>query len=610
MKLVDKFVNFFIKGGAKGKIIGLSVLAIGNVASIVSVSVAWFSMNNQESRIDMVAGDLNVDIRKVTAYKQVYPYYKNSTEFIDYDAEPTLRSYVIEDNCLTYPESDTIVNDDDFTWNGTATIALTTNVSGSYVSGAYDSLTPQQKANLGPTNIHYPGTADFRYFLVGDGVFCGDDNAWTSTDGLAFANKEDVDNNHSVSIDNVVIAKGATFIIFDKNNAETNKYLAYSTVSSGAPFVVVDNGIQCLKAGVYKVTYAHNQITIELRNFRDAIISNNSLDPTKVNIDYIGSTNKTNYPNVNDYLPIAIYNQNSMVVLDVELNYKNVNTIEAGLNVQRGETAPSNSISASGGYSNTSANLVGGDQYPLKASDFYSFYSVLTKTSIGTGQGTWSSSDMWNTLHRNTDAEEETYEIYFRHAGGWSNLVLSSKEVNGDIVYFRQNVAFEKDDIFRINLNGTWRNHDALKSDSFITTNFMSDGTGDKNIKTKISGTYDIYITETPDGSGKSISIQAAAGASEPARVPYDNIFCKFVNATGAQNYDSSIECTLFGVNGDTTIIEPSSTDNIYHCYIGIDYDYIFTRYFLNENRLGKTYYLYRDYGFYFTGTQVFESNS
>ena len=96
----------------------------------------------------------------------------------------------------------------------------------------------------------------------------------------------------------------------------------------------------------------------------------------------------------------------------------------------------------------------------------------------------------------------------------------------------------------------------------------------------------------------------------EPARVPYTNIFSKFVNAVGAQNYDSTVACELFNIDGDGLIIEPSNSDNIYHCYIGIDYDHIFTRYFLNENRLGKTYYLYRDYGFCFTGIQVLEAES
>ena len=610
MSVVDKIKNLIVKMGTKGKIIGLTVLAVGNIASVVSISVAWFTLGGGGANIDMVSGDLNVEIRKVTAYKQTYPYYANSTEFIDYDANPTLKSYVVEDNSLTYPESDTVVNDDDFTWNGTATISLGTATTNNYVSGAYNSLTAQQKENLGPTNIHYPGNADFRYYLVGDKVFVGEDVCWTSTTGLAFANKEDVTNNHSVSIDNVVISKGATFIVFDKNNVDNHKYLNYSTVSSGSPFAIVSGGIKCLKAGVYKVTYSLNQITIELRSFRDSIISNNSLDPTKVNIDYIGSTNKTNYPSVNNYLPTAIYNQNTMVVLDVEINYKNVNTIEAGLRIERSATAPSNSISASGGYNNVSANQIGGDSHPLKASDFYCFYPVLTKNSIGTGQGTWSANDMWDALHRTTDAEEETYEIYFKHSGGWANLVLSSKEVNGDTVYFRQNVAFEKGDLFRVNLNDTWRNSNHLKSDSFITTNFESDGTSEKNIRTKTTGTYDIYITNTPDGSGKSISIQAAANAVEPARVPYTSIFCKFVNATGAQNYDSTVECALFDLDGTDAIIEPSDTDNIYHCYIGIEYDYVFTRYFLNENRLGKTYYLYRDYGFFFTGTQVLESQS
>ena len=80
----------------------------------------------------------------------------------------------------------------------------------------------------------------------------------------------------------------------------------------------------------------------------------------------------------------------------------------------------------------------------------------------------------------------------------------------------------------------------------------------------------------------------------------------KFVNGS---SFDTIIDCPLnLKENDDSTVIpanDPESlADNIYHCYISIEYDYEHSSYFLNKNRLGKTYLLDRDFGFYFFGVQ------
>ena len=93
-------------------------------------------------------------------------------------------------------------------------------------------------------------------------------------------------------------------------------------------------------------------------------------------------------------------------------------------------------------------------------------------------------------------------------------------------------------------------------------------------------------------------------------------------------NFDDVLPCTLNPKEaGDTAVVSAggsissssenssassnnASTDNIYHCYIAIEYDYEHCTYFLNKNRLGKTYLLDRDFTFHFFGVQHKESQS
>ena len=78
-------------------------LTIAVIATLSVASYAWFAMFTAGSNLATVTGDLNVNINKITAYKYVYPYYQNSTEFIDYGSTGTVKGYVVEDSSINSP---------------------------------------------------------------------------------------------------------------------------------------------------------------------------------------------------------------------------------------------------------------------------------------------------------------------------------------------------------------------------------------------------------------------------------------------------------------------------------------------------------------------------
>lgn len=506
MKVLEKFKNLFSNkhGNSKPrlrgtKIIGLILIAVGNVSTIMVGTIAWFNLNSKDSVIDMVSGDLNIDVRKVTAYKYVYPHYKNSTEFVDYDSEGIVKQFVLEDHTLVYDETnvdDIAITSDD------ATITL-----GSSYGGSTSFTTNQAEATY--NNVCIPATVqpevyipEFRYYLVGDGTFCGVSNSWSLTDGFAFALREDVTNEKPAVLDNIVVSAGSTFRLLEAlESGLVYDYYYYpltAIAESASPFRIIDsNRLLCLRSGIYKFTYSPNQLKIELRTKEQgtrkdiSVISNNSLDPTKVSIDYAGSVNKTNYPTINDYLPTAIYSQNTTMVIDIELNFKNANDIDVSLQVER-TVATSNSIfNVPGKYEDTTHNLDGyvNESNPnlLRASDFFNYYAVFTKTPYANANAIWSN------MHR----------------------------------------------------------------------------VGDINSQ-------------------------------------------KFLND---ESYDLSISCPLNLKENDDTLSIPavdptSNVDYIHHCYISIEYDYEYSAYFLNKNRLGKTYLLDRDFSFNFYGVQHKEVES
>ena len=473
-----------------GKIIGFVVLGVGNVVAITVTTLAWFALNDKESRIQMVSGDLGVEIQKVTAYKYVYPYYKNSTEFIDYDSPGTIKKYILEDHTITYGDQKV---DDIAISSDNATITLGTRFVGSTTttSGSASAL------NVCLPNASY--VPEFRYYLIGDGKFCGVDDSWAIGNAFAFGLRENVSNDKKAIIDNVVVSAGSSFTlidVLDTGSGYSYNYFPLSSIAeSSSPFRIVDsdeNGtgdmLYCLRSGIYTFTYGPNQLKIELRESesgqRDiSVIANNSLDPTKISIDYAGSES-ANYDTINDYLSTAIYNQNTAVILDVELNFKNANPVEASLEINRTNDTANSIFNTPNKYADTVYNRTGyldaNHVNPLRASDFYNYYAKFKKTPFV------DTAALWADMHRQGDNQSEKY-------------------INGE-------------------------------------------------------------------------------------------------------NYDKVINCTLHVEGNDSTTISPSQNDNVYHCYINIDYDYEHCIYFLDKNRLGKTYLLDRDFGFHFYGTQLTES--
>lgn len=489
---------------SKGTRTTIAILAItlGNAFAVSTASFAWFAISTSSvSSVQTFSGDLDVSIEKVTAYKYSYPYHRNSTDFVDYDAVGAVKSYVVEDASIEL----------EGTLSNTVTIALGTVSNQTYATSTSD-------ASIGPTKIHYETSQDFKYYLLGNNEFVGTtSNPWSTLTATCFARREDPTVDTPVIVDNVVLSAGAEFILFDAKTI-SGSYCSYFTYTSITPengkvarfSLLESNRIKCLKSGIYQFQYrvdnsSHYYLDINLVSRSDnAIIGSNMIDPTKITIDYRGS-NYSNYesitnedlPNITSlqtFLPYAIQEQKTMVVLDVKLKYQNKNPIDAGLRVNRDTQAAESIYGFTGKYNTTDEYTYTGyvdssHRNPLKASDFYAFYFQFAKESNAYANG----AAAWNALH-------------------------------------------------------------ALKTNYQVNSEYQ---------------------------------------------------FAKFQNNT---EYDRKIDGVLHTKENDDSIIVPgSASDNIYHCYIAIDYDYEYMRFFVDQNRVGKTYYLDRDFGFYFSATQHVE---
>lgn len=490
------------KAASRAKRIKFIVLMSTTMASLFGLaagSFAWFLEVSNESKISAVAGDMDVQIGKVTAYKNIYPYITGSAEFIDYKESPTLKGYVIQDSSVVFAPTKPVAK--------TTTISFGDNVT----------VRPESSAAAGAQNVTYTNES-FRYYLVGDDTFNAvEKKGWSTEAGVPFSYDQNLSANTYASVSNVVLSAGSEFIFYDKNNRGNNNsctYFTYQTPSvpsnSEAPFEVVainnkNAYIRCLKSGVYDIKCNSAGLTITNSRTDDALIGNSMFDPTNVILEYEASSPKL--PKLADYIPQGIFEQNTAVIFDVELTYTNTaNPIDAGLKIKRGSTSKINELDAK--YNDTRNHRAGYQvvdgvvhRNALDASDFYSFYAVFAKESnkfVDVEAENEGDSDiparevMWNALHQKTN------EPGFRA--------------------FQVSPSFEE------------------------------------------SITYGLNPKETT------------------------------------------------GANADSTLVPPNSNTK-YHCYITVDYDYSHVQFFFNQDRLGKTFLLDRDFGFYFTSTQHLESD-
>ena len=371
----------------KGKrlTIALVTFTIGNAFALSAASFAWFCLTaNSSSTIQTFSGDLDVSINKVSALKYVYPYHRNSTEFVDYDSQGTVKSYVVQDSTV------------DISGNLSNKVVIELGINQTATTYA----TSASDANIGATKVHYENSQDFNYYLIGDSVFNGvSNNPWSTLTATCFSRKDAPALNAPVSVNNVVVSSGAEFVLFDARTIDDDacQYFTYESITPEtnkvARFSISQNKdkIKCLKSGIYKFDYRvetvneqnkyYLDITIEQRS-DDAIIGSNLIDPTKITIDYRGSASTT-YKEINDYLPVGINEQNTMVVFDVELQYQNKNPIDAGLKIIREEE--DYSIFDFDDYYNTTDSYTfagyvdSSHRNQLCASDFYAFHAVFAK---------------------------------------------------------------------------------------------------------------------------------------------------------------------------------------------------------------------------------------
>ena len=488
----------------KRRFIALLSLALGSVLALSSATIAWFGMaSNEGASIATFSGSLDVSIRKISAYKYVYPYHNNSVEFIDYEGTGHVKSYVVEDASIEAPNN--LANKVSF--------SLGRNTGQHYVTSSSDS-------NKGPAKIHYENSRTFNYYLVGNSTFTGiDTDEWSTLSASAFARKDApvVGADGSVKLENVVVSVGAEFILFDATSIVDDEcdYFTYNspttTPSGNARFTVVDsNRLKCLKSGIYTIEYRvdsssnyYLDITLTSRN-DNAIIGTNLIDPTKITIDYRGSASAS-YGSINDYLPHAIQDQKTMVVLDVELAYQNKNDIDASLTITRDGQNARSIYGFDGKYATTNEYTYRGyvdssHRNPLNASDFYAFYVAIAKDANAYATPTAA----WNAF---SDYCQTDYEIV----------------------------------------------------------------------------------------GGKKYA------------VPQENPYNKFHN-DALEGFDTSLECDVHSKElDDSTLIPGSATNNLYHIYIAIDYDYERMQFFTNQDRVGKTYLLDRDFQFYFGAAEHLE---
>jgi len=478
-----------------------TTLAIGNILTVASLSLAWFfQYSAASSQVKTFSGDLGVTIEKVSAYKYIYPYHSDSPEFINYEGVGMVKSYVVEDASISAPA---VLSD-------SVTFALTavTNKDLAGNPGAASSST-----------IYYDNNRGFNYYLVGNSVFNGvENNEWStsiavvSPSNIAPTQSAEIADKYSVLIKSVTVSVGSEFIFFDATTIDEEQptkcsYFTYNTQTENARFVVENGHLKCRKSGIYDFRYRLDNsgnlfLDINLISTGDStIMASNLVDPTMMSIDYYGGSielppdHPEPFEDINDYLPYGIREQKTMVLLDVLVSYQNKNDIEAGLKIVRSATALEPSIYSYGGYSTTNDYTYLGykndrQQNPLYASDFYSFYTEVKTSEHAYADPTTA----WNAFSTRT-------------------------------------TAYEIDDVPQ----------------------------------------YDKFINDV-----------------ESDYEPY--LICR--------------------TNGDSTLIPGSNTDNFYHIYIAVDYDHEHMRFFLDQDRLGTTFILARDFSFYFTAEQIVEENS
>lgn len=255
------------KFSKKGRVILLTSLTIFVLFTTCIASFAWFMTVSPTTPLETISGSMDISIKKVSAYRYVYPYFNSSDTYIDYTQEGMVKEVVMKDSQI------------------------------------------EEMGNL-PLKASDQKN-DQNYYLIGNSTFLGDGTKEYSLDtGLTFFSK--LDNSYQIS--DVIISAGSIFGVSDGKGNLILKQESY--VTGMEEFTFKDGFLQAKTAGRYSLILTIDdgdsaKLKIEKTTRTDeAILSMTLFDPTYA---------KLYSPDV----ATAIKDQNTLLVYDVTLDVKN-----------------------------------------------------------------------------------------------------------------------------------------------------------------------------------------------------------------------------------------------------------------------------------------------
>lgn len=256
------------KFSKKGRVILLTSLTIFVLFTTCIASFAWFMTVSPTTPLETISGSMDISIKKVSAYRYVYPYFNSSDTYIDYTQKGKVKEVVMKDSEI------------------------------------------EEMGNL-PSQASKPKN-DQNYYLIGNSTFLGlgDVTKEYSLDtGLTFFSK--LDNSYQIS--DVIISAGSIFGVSDGNG---NLLLKQDRDVTGMEeFTFKDGFLQAKTAGRYSLilTIDGNSARLEIEKRTrtdDAILSMTLFDPTYAKLYSLN-------------VATAIKDQKTLLVYDVTLDVKN-----------------------------------------------------------------------------------------------------------------------------------------------------------------------------------------------------------------------------------------------------------------------------------------------
>ena len=611
-------------------------ISLANILGISAASIAWFDVVSKSASIDAVSGDLNVSIEKVTVHKNVYPFYENSTEFINYESPGEIKSYVAQDA-------------------GGVNFTLNSNVGTCHTGETVGSV----------SDIQYQTDDASLYYLVGNASFSGEGSLWSTSSGRAFTSRDEVSENVGATLKGTVLNAGDEFILFNLesiNNTAFTRY-SYQTAQINRAFeYTYDEGetnprLKCLKSGTYDFVFYPitdgNSTSYRL-----------SITPSNVNVrpNYSSSTTITMTTASAPCHSAGDSGTKTNIHYEDDRSFRYYlvgDTIFTGVAANPWSTLSGSAFGFQESVSTTKSAILTNVTVSIGAE-----FTLFDTSTISNGN---SYSKFQYTVNSSNPRFEVTpegnlrclkngiYTFTYNLVGSTPTLTIAPSRI--DDAFIGNGTL----DPTMIIIDFAGGNTGKATIQEYLPEAIRTQKTMvvlDVELKFNNANMVDVGLEIRRTSTSASPSVYSLSGTSGHENDPYTNLddftnsvntmnasdfyryyaliqqneladpwnyfynnywdssnpnyagsnFEKFSNDKG-ESYETVLPCDLDHNDNesDVFVIPPSvniEAGTTYHCYVGIDYDDVYTNFFLAPDRLGKTYHLQRDFFLYFTGTQ------